>query len=409
MGTHNLILLFIHVVLFMAPGILSAGRRDVDESINQHGDPHHPELFAAEFGAAPKRRNLKACVAVNQIDKCWRCKADWADNRQALADCALGFGKGTTGGKGGDIYEVTDPSDDDFTEPKEGTLRWGVTRDRPLWITFAKDMVINLKQELVINNDKTIDGRGAAVEICNGGGLSVFKVKNVIIHGIHIHDIQETPGGDIKSNEGKAMPRSKHDGDGIMVFGSTNVWIDHCWFHDGPDGLIDVTMGSTMVTISNCKFSKHDKVMLLGADATHSEDKAMKVTLAYNKFVEGCIQRMPRCRWGLTQVVNNDFEKWGEYAIGGSNEPTILSQGNKYVAPDGANYKEVTRRAEATEDEWSKWSWKSENDVLENGATFKQSGGDIPITPEMITPDTTPVAELTADAGLLVCSPGTPC
>lgn len=50
MGTHNLILLFIHVVLFMAPGILSAGRRDVDESINQHGDPHHPELFAAEFG-----------------------------------------------------------------------------------------------------------------------------------------------------------------------------------------------------------------------------------------------------------------------------------------------------------------------------------------------------------------------
>lgn len=69
----------------------------------------------------------------------------------------------------------------------------------------------------------------------------------------------------------------------------------------------------------------------------------------------------------------------------------------------------VTRRAEATEDEWSKWSWKSENDVLENGATFKQSGGDIPITPEMITPDTTPVAELTADAGLLVCSPGTPC
>lgn len=87
--------------------------------------------------------------------------------------------------------------------------------------------------------------------------------------------------------------------------------------------------------------------MLLGADATHSEDKAMKVTLAYNKFVEGCIQRMPRCRWGLTQVVNNDFEKWGEYAIGGSNEPTILSQGNKYVAPDGANYKEVCKTIHA--------------------------------------------------------------
>lgn len=410
MGNRNFLLTFIHVVVFILPFILAGRNPDCDDTANQPGNPHHPELFAAQFEAAPpKRRGLNECKAVNAIDKCWRCKADWADNRQALADCALGFGQGTTGGKGGDIYEVTDPSDDSVDSPKEGTLRWGATRDRPLWIIFSQDMVINLKQELVINNDKTIDGRGAKVEICNGGGLTVMNVKNVIIHGLHIHHIQETTGGMIAASEAKAGPRSGSDGDGICVFGSTQVWIDHCWLHDGPDGLIDVTMASTKVTISNCKFTSHDKVMLLGADATHSEDKIMRVTLAYNKFAEGCVQRMPRCRWGLTQVVNNDFERWGEYAIGGSNEPTILSQGNKYVAPDGANYKEVTRRAEATEAEWSQWSWQSVNDILENGAVFKSSGGDIPTTPEMITPDTTPVEELTAVAGVLDCKAGAPC
>lgn len=145
------------------------------------------------------RRALHECAANNMIDKCWRCKPDWAENRQALAQCAGGFAKGTTGGSGGEVYIVTDCSDDDAANPKQGTLRFGVVQDRPLWIVFERDMVITLKHELVINKDKTIDGRGVKVEVANGGGFTIQNVCNVIIHGIHFHGIKVMEGGLIKT------------------------------------------------------------------------------------------------------------------------------------------------------------------------------------------------------------------
>lgn len=50
---------------------------------------------------------------------------------------------------------------------------------------------------------------------------------------------------------------------------------------------------------------------------------------------------MPRCRHGYIHVVNNDFTAWEMYAIGGSANPTINSQGNRYTAPINPNAKEV--------------------------------------------------------------------
>ena len=48
-----------------------------------------------------------------------------------------------------------------------------------------------------------------------------------------------------------------------------------------------------------------------------------------------------RIRHGYVHVVNNDYTKWGMYAIGGSASPTILSQGNRFLAPDDEKSKEV--------------------------------------------------------------------
>lgn len=38
-----------------------------------------------------------------------------------------------------------------------------------------------------MTGDKTIDTRGASVHIANGAGITIQFVKNVIIHGLHIH------------------------------------------------------------------------------------------------------------------------------------------------------------------------------------------------------------------------------
>lgn len=100
--------------------------------------------------------------------------------------------------------------------------------------------------------------------------------------------------------------------------------------------------------------------MLFGADADHEFDRDMQITVAFNRFGPGLTQRMPRletnslddvyssshfilvtnpckytcrCRYGNCHVANNYYtDGWGKYAIGGSCDPTILSQGNIFVA-----------------------------------------------------------------------------
>ena len=79
----------------------------------------------------------------------------------------------------------------------------------------------------------------------------------------------------------------------------------------------------------------------MGHNDRYLPDKGMQVTIAFNHFGEGLVQRMPRCRLGYIHVVNNDFTQWEMYAIGGSANPTINSQGNRYTAPGDPNAKEV--------------------------------------------------------------------
>lgn len=197
------------------------------------------------------------CVAKNPIDRCWRCKKNWATKRKRLAKCALGFGKKTTGGAKGRYYVVYDASDRDLLNPKPGTLRHAVIQKEPLWIIFARSMIINLQQELLIASDKTIDGRGANVHIAYGAGLTIQFVRNVIVHGLHIHNIRSKSGGYIRDSIEHAGIRMRSDGDGITIFGSSLVWLDHLSMRLCADGLIDVTEGSTAITISNCHFTHH--------------------------------------------------------------------------------------------------------------------------------------------------------
>ncbi|GFP80037.1 probable pectate lyase 7 [Phtheirospermum japonicum] len=371
-------------------------------------------------GVNATRRGLKAsgCKATNPIDKCWRCDANWANNRKKLADCVRGFGHDTTGGKKGRYYLVTDPSDDIMDNPKPGTLRHAVIQTEPLWIIFAHSFVIKLRQELIMTSDKTIDGRGVQVHIAYGAGLTLQFIHNVIIHNIWIHDLVKSPGGMIRDAINHIGLRMQSDGDAIDIYGSTNIWIDHVSMSRGVDGLIDVLEGSTAITISNCKFNHHNKVMLLGAHDQDSQDVDMHITVAYNKFGKGCIQRMPRVRWGFAHVVNNDYSHWELYAIGGSAHPTIISQGNRFKASSTTNQyiKEVTHRDYATPEEWKKWQWRSEGDLFKNGAFFVESGQ--PFIPEnsplignnmlRYMPAST-VGKLTRNAGALKCRAGSLC
>ncbi|MED6186847.1 hypothetical protein PIB30_070637 [Stylosanthes scabra] len=354
------------------------------------------------------------CVATNPIDRCWRCDPHWADNRQRLADCVMGFGKNTKGGKGGKYYVVTDPSDDELLDPKPGTLRHAVTRTEPLWIIFSHSMVITLQQELIMAGNKTIDGRGFDVQIAHGAGITIQFIQNVIIHGIKIYNIVSKNGGMIRDSETHYGHRTRSDGDGISIFGGSNIWIDHVSMRNCSDGLVDVIMGSTAITISNGHYTDHDHVMLFGASDSYSGDKVMQITLAFNHYGKRCVQRMPRVRYGFVHVVNNDYTHWEMYAIGGNQNPTIISEGNRFIAPENRFAKEITKREYTEESIWKNWQWRSINDEYLNGAFFIESGPELKNRPfsskDMITAKPgTYVGQLTRYAGVLPCKIGHPC
>lgn len=74
----------------------------------------------------------------------------------------------------------------------------------------------------------------------------------------------------------------------------------------------------------------------------------------------------------------------------------------------------VTHRDYATEDAWSKWQWRSEGDVMMNGAFFVESGVPHIENPfsrvEMIQAKPgSYVTRLTRFAGALDCKPNQPC
>ncbi|EFJ16599.1 hypothetical protein SELMODRAFT_421677 [Selaginella moellendorffii] len=95
--------------------------------------------------------------------------------------------------------------------------------------------------------------------------------------------------------------------------------------------------------------------MLLGHNDDYTADRAMQVTVAYNHFKQGLVERMPRCRHGYFHIVNHDYTEWKMYAIGGSANPTI--EGNTFFAK--------TRKS---------WHWRSGKNLFLNGAYFITSG-----------------------------------
>ncbi|XP_042435597.1 probable pectate lyase 20 isoform X2 [Zingiber officinale] len=378
-----------------------------------------PELIAAEVHMVTQnstaRRNLAylSCSTGNPIDDCWRCDPEWHENRKRLADCGIGFGRNALGGRDGEIYVVTDHRDDDPVNPRPGTLRYAVIQEEPLWIVFKRDMVITLSEELIMNSFKTIDGRGANVHIANGACITIQFVTNIIIHGLHIHDCKPTGNAMVRSSPSHYGWRTMADGDGVSIFGASHIWVDHNSLSNCADGLIDAIMGSTAITISNNYFTHHNEVMLLGHSDSYVKDKAMQVTIAYNHFGEGLIQRMPRCRHGYFHVVNNDYTHWEMYAIGGSADPTINSQANRYLAPTNAFAKEVTKRVDTDSSVWKSWNWRSEGDLLLNGAYFTPSGAGASASyakaSSLGAKSTSMIDSITVDAGALRCRKGVQC
>lgn len=114
-----------------------------------------------------------------------------------------------------------------------------------------------------------------------------------------------------------------------------------------------------------------------------------------------------RVRFGYAHVANNRYDEWRMYVIGGSADPTILSEGNYFVASNDSDAKQVTKQLG-----WG--NWKSSRDVFLNGAYFVPSGYGscdplYSVTQSFIVAPGFMVPALTSNAGPLSCAVGLAC
>lgn len=123
---------------------------------------------------------------------------------------AEGYGKYTTGGRGGRVITVTNLNDSG-----EGSLRHAVEQKGPRIVVFAVDGTIELKSPLRINNDSiTIAGQSAPGDgICLKDCPLVVNASNVIVRYIRVRV------GDRYNRDSDALGGGR--------YGQKNVVLDH--------------------------------------------------------------------------------------------------------------------------------------------------------------------------------------
>ncbi|WP_419999395.1 pectate lyase family protein [Streptomyces boninensis] len=213
--------------------------------------------------------------------------------------------------------------------------------------------------QLTIPSNTTLEGIGKDARLL-GVMLSVNTGRNIIVRNLEIeapvdHFTTWSPGD---GEDGSWNARL----DAMSLVTGRNIWIDHCTFTDGRypdrdapdgfhgepvqrhDGLLDIEDGSDHVTVSDSRFTDHDKALLIGSgDGDSASDRGhLKVTFLRNLFTD-IVQRAPRVRYGQVHAVNNVYRGSGaEYALGIGLESAIESERNVF------DYDEATDPAVTT-------------------------------------------------------------
>lgn len=212
---------------------------------------------------------------------------------------AEGFGRFAVGGRGGEIYHVTNLNDSG-----KGSLRDAVSQPNRI-VVFDVGGVIHLKSRLTFKNNLTILGQtapGEGIQVY-GNGVSFSNANNIIVRYLRVR--MGINGDNGKDAAGVA---SGHD----MIFDHMSV----LWGRDETFSVSsnDKGNGPANITIQNSFMGQglqpHSCGGLIQTDNG--------VTLFRNLYIENST-RNPKVK-GLNQFVNNVSYNWGKeaaYNMGG--------------------------------------------------------------------------------------------
>ena len=226
-------------------------------------------------------------------------------------------------------------------------------------VAAAANQATQIRQ--FVGSNVTIIGVGDDAQFV-GANLVIRDSDNVIIRNIEFSDAydcfpQWDPTDGDQGNWNSAY-------DNLWIATSTHVWVDHNTFNDGDhpasslptyfgrkfevhDGLLDITNGADLVTVSYNVFENHDKTMLIGSTNNPRLDRGkLRVTLHHNLF-DNILQRAPRVRFGQVHVYNNCYSQTTaegySYAWGVGVESQIYAENNYFELGQGIDPATIIR------------------------------------------------------------------
>lgn len=149
---------------------------------------------------------------------------------------AEGFGRYVTGGRGGNVYHVTNLNDSGT-----GSLRWANTQPGPRTIVFDVSGTIYLKSALKFASNTTVAGQTAP-----GDGICLADYPVTIGSNVIVRYMRFRLGN---------RHVNKHEGDGLGSLDENNIIVDHCSVSWSIDECLSV-YGGRNLTVQWCLVSQ---------------------------------------------------------------------------------------------------------------------------------------------------------
>ena len=190
-------------------------------------------------------------------------------------------------------------------------------------LQINSSILLSPQAMIEVADNKTIEGIGSDAAILRGG-LWV-KGDNVIIRNLAI--------GDSYDGDWSGMT---NDTDAIRISGE-QVWVDYCELYASAHCLIqlrsDAGEAPDYVTISNCRLSNQNQVMVLGANPSDSACRGHNRVTIMDCWFDGSYDRglgkfTPRVWFGQVHVLNNYFEDVADNCVGAWREGNVVVERN---------------------------------------------------------------------------------
>ncbi len=221
------------------------------------------------------------------------------------------------GGRGGDVYIVTNLNDDG-----EGSLRYGIhTATGPRTIVFEVSGVIDLQSRLLINRPYlTITGQSAP-----GDGITITG-ESVIIQ-----DTNDIIMRYLRIRPGDAHPSVPRTHDGLTVINAHDIMLDHMSLSWSIDEVFN-TSDVENITIQWSIISEplEHSIHPSGSHGYSALSNRSSISFHHNLIAHGSF-RMPRINEGSSfDIVNNVIYDWSASmpTSVGHEASAELSQGN---------------------------------------------------------------------------------